>query len=202
MKSIQNEVMTTAFDRISAAVIIVDAGERVVHANEKARKLLDKGITIHLSRNRLTTPDRQAASRLSHALRAATAVGEGSALAYFGVQLPGRDDVPCLAHVMPLLGTVARSRIGAPATAAVFITEADSTPLRVECLAAAFELTPAELNVLSLITDGTSLVEAATRLGIAESTARSHVKSLHRKMGVERQSELVALIHRLLAPAR
>jgi DNA-binding CsgD family transcriptional regulator len=202
MKSIQNEVMTTALDRISAATIIVDTGERVVHASEKARKLLDEGITINLSHNRLTTPDRRAASRLSDALRAATGVGEGSALSYFGVRLPGRDDVPCLAHVMPLLGTMARSRVGARATAAVFITEADSTPLRVECLAAAFELTPAELNVLSLIADGMSLVEAASRLGIAESTARTHVKNLHRKIGVERQSELVALVHRLLGHVR
>ena len=202
MKSIQNEVMTTALDRISAATIIVDASEHVLHANEKARKLLDDGITVNLSHNRLTTPDRRAASRLSDALRAATGVGEGSALSYFGVRLPGRDDVPCLAHVMPLLGTMTRSRVGARATAAVFITEADSTPLRVECLAAAFELTPAELNVLALIAGGISLVEAASHLGIAESTARTHVKNLHRKTGVERQSELVALVHRLLGPAR
>jgi DNA-binding CsgD family transcriptional regulator len=203
MRSIQNEMMTTALDRISAAAIIVDAGERVVHANEKARKLLDEGITIGLSHNRLTSPDRRAASRLSDALRAATTlgIGEGSALSYFGVRLPGRDDLPCLAHVMPLLGTMTRSRIGALATAAVFVTQADSRPLRVECLAAAFELTPAELNVLSLIADGMSLVEAASRLGIAESTARTHVKNLHRKLGVERQSELVAVVHRLLGPA-
>jgi DNA-binding CsgD family transcriptional regulator len=103
--------------------------------------------------------------------------------------------------VMPLLGTMTRSRIGALATAAVFVTQADSRPLRVECLAAAFELAPAELNVLSLIADGMSLVEAASRLGIAESTARTHVKNLHRKLGVERQSELVAVVHRLLGPA-
>ena len=102
---------------------------------------------------------------------------------------------------MPLLGTVTRSHIGAQATAAVFITQADSMPLRVECLAAAFELTPAELNVLSLIADGMSLVAAASHLRIAESTARTHVKNLHRKIGVERQSELVALVHRLLGPA-
>jgi DNA-binding CsgD family transcriptional regulator len=202
MRSIQHEVVTTALDRISAAAIIADAGERVVHANEKARKLLDEGITIGLSHNRLTSPDRRAASRLSDALRAATTVGEGSALSYFGVHLPGRNDVPCLAHVMPLLGTMTRSRIGALATAAVFIAQADSRPLRVECLAAAFELTPAELNVLSLIAEGMSLVEAASRLGIAESTARTHVKNLHRKTGVERQSELVALVHRLLGAAR
>jgi len=202
MKSIQNEIMTTALDRISAAAIVVDASEHVVHANEKARKLLAEGITVNLSHNRLTTPDRRAASRLSDALRAATGIGEGSTLSYFGVRLPGRDDLPCLAHVMPLLGTITRSRVGARATAAVFITEADSTPLRVECLAAAFELTPAELNVLSLIADGMSLVEAASRLGIAESTARTHVKNLHRKTGVERQSELVALVHRLLGQVR
>jgi hypothetical protein len=103
MRSIQHEVVTTALDRISAAAIIADAGERVVHANEKARKLLDEGITIGLSHNRLTSPDRRAASRLSDALRAATTVGEGSALSYFydpfahrrsrdggGVHRPGR----------------------------------------------------------------------------------------------------------------
>jgi DNA-binding CsgD family transcriptional regulator len=200
MKSIETEVMASALDRIAAAVIIVDAEGRVLHASERARKLLDEGIAVRVARNRLTSSDRSAAAKLSTALQAATQVGNGTIPSYFGIRLPGRDDVPCLAHVMPLLGTLTRSRIGALATAAVFVTQADSKPVRVECLAAAFDLTPAELNVLSLLADGMPLVEAASLLGIAESTARSHVKNLHRKVGVERQSELVALVHRLLSP--
>jgi DNA-binding CsgD family transcriptional regulator/PAS domain-containing protein len=202
MKSIETELMASALDRIAAGVIVVEGEGRVVHANGAARRLLDDGTSVRIVNGRLTSLDRNTAKRLAEALRSAAQVASGSIPAYFGIRLPGASDVPCLAHVMPLLGPVTRARIGAAATAVVFITQADNRPSRVECLAAAFDLTPTELNVMSLLADGRSIVEAAAQLGIADSTARTHVKHLYHKTGVERQSELTALVHRLLTPTQ
>jgi DNA-binding CsgD family transcriptional regulator len=45
-----------------------------------------------------------------------------------------------------------------------------------------------------------ALVEAAAALGIAETTAKTHLSRIFAKTGVSRQAELVALVHRLTPP--
>ncbi len=59
-------------------------------------------------------------------------------------------------------------------------------------------LTLGEARVASLVGTGLKLREAADRLGIAEETARSVLKRVFSKVGVSRQSELSALLTRLV----
>lgn len=54
-----------------------------------------------------------------------------------------------------------------------------------------FNLTAAELRVLRALHLGQCAADLSQRLGIAESTARTHIKSLLAKVGVSRQGELV-----------
>jgi DNA-binding CsgD family transcriptional regulator len=55
-------------------------------------------------------------------------------------------------------------------------------------------LTLGEARVAALVGSGLSPKEAAARLGIARETARSVLKRVFSKVGVSRQSELVALL--------
>lgn len=54
-----------------------------------------------------------------------------------------------------------------------------------------FDLTAAELRVLRGLRFGQCAADLSERLGVAESTVRTHIKSLLAKVGVSRQAELV-----------
>jgi DNA-binding CsgD family transcriptional regulator len=59
-------------------------------------------------------------------------------------------------------------------------------------------LTLGEARVAALVSTGLKLREAADKLGIAEETARSVLKRVFSKAGVSRQSELSALLTKLV----
>lgn len=61
-------------------------------------------------------------------------------------------------------------------------------------LMALFDITRAEARVLALLVAGLKLELIAERLNLADSTIRSHIKSLLRKLGVSRQSALIKLV--------
>ncbi len=55
-------------------------------------------------------------------------------------------------------------------------------------------LTPTEERMLALIVEGLDTIVAAKRLGIAPTTARTHLQRLFAKTGTARQSELVRFV--------
>jgi DNA-binding CsgD family transcriptional regulator len=64
-----------------------------------------------------------------------------------------------------------------------------------EALRELFALTPTEAAISASVANGASVIETARRLGIAENTVRAHLRSIFAKTGVNRQSQLVHLIH-------
>jgi NarL family two-component system response regulator LiaR len=60
-------------------------------------------------------------------------------------------------------------------------------------LAAAFELTPREQEVLALMVEGLSNPDIAERLVVSRSTAKAHVSNILSKMGVSNRAEAIAL---------
>ncbi|HEY0759559.1 MAG TPA: helix-turn-helix transcriptional regulator, partial [Acidisarcina sp.] len=58
----------------------------------------------------------------------------------------------------------------------------------------AYGLTPTELRVLLGIVEVGGVPETARALGIAESTAKTHLQRLFSKTGVNRQADLVKLV--------
>jgi DNA-binding CsgD family transcriptional regulator len=64
----------------------------------------------------------------------------------------------------------------------------------VDEVAEACGLTPTEARMLGLIVKGMDTVAAARKLGIARTTARTHLQRLFAKTGTARQSELVRFV--------
>jgi DNA-binding NarL/FixJ family response regulator len=60
-----------------------------------------------------------------------------------------------------------------------------------EAAASIADLTPRELEVLTLVCRGTSDLEIAAELRLARNTVRNHLASLYHKLGVNRRSALV-----------
>ncbi|MCO5091650.1 LuxR C-terminal-related transcriptional regulator [Bosea sp. (in: a-proteobacteria)] len=63
-------------------------------------------------------------------------------------------------------------------------------------------LTPTEERMLALMAEGLDTITAARRLGIATTTARTHLQRLFAKTGTARQSELVRFVAIYVAQAR
>jgi len=68
--------------------------------------------------------------------------------------------------------------------------------------ATAFGLTPAETRVLASLLASRTLAETAQVLGIAASTARTHLDNIFSKTGVTRQADLMRLATGLVPPTR
>lgn len=56
-------------------------------------------------------------------------------------------------------------------------------------------LTPRELQVLTMLREGVRVQEIARRLGLSETTVRSQVRAVLRKLGVRSQLRAVAMLH-------
>ena len=67
---------------------------------------------------------------------------------------------------------------------------------------ALFHLTSGEAQVLAQILNGRSLVEIAEIVGVARSTAKSHLDAIFRKTQTHRQADLVRLALSLVSPIR
>lgn len=89
-------------------------------------------------------------------------------------------------------GTLSRATSGIRAMTA----QSGSSELDRSCelVAAQYDLTPRELDVLKLLARGRTLSVVSRELGIAEGTARTHMGHIYAKLGVHRQQELIDLI--------
>ena len=62
-------------------------------------------------------------------------------------------------------------------------------------LAAQFNLTPREDEVLTLIGDGLSNTEIAARLFVGVTTVKTHINAIFAKLGVRDRAQAIALVH-------
>ena len=95
-----------------------------------------------------------------------------------------------------------RTQLQPAAVASVFIGAMPDGQDGAATLAAAYDLTPAETRVLASLLKGRTLAETATSLGIAATTAKTHLENVFLKTGVTRQTDLMRLGTRLVPPTR
>lgn len=183
-------------DGLRAAVILVDAGGRIVHANASAAGLLSDGDVVQAVNGALAASAAHANERL-RTVFAAAAKGD-EAIGRQGIALPlmGKTGERYVAHALPLTSR-ARQRTGRThgAVAAIFIHKASfEAPSPPVAIAEAYRLTIAETRVLFAIVEVGGAPEVAETLGIAASTVRTHLGRVYEKTGVRRQADLVKLV--------
>jgi DNA-binding CsgD family transcriptional regulator/PAS domain-containing protein len=194
---VELEASRKAIDALAAGVMIVARDGRVIEANTAARAFLSEGEFIASRGGRIEAANRDAQKRLLAAIALADSKADESGA---GVALPGIRDHG-VAHVMPLGATEARMRLASDAAALIFIKARSSrTAAPLDALSALYGLTRAEANLLGEIAAGKTPEETAATLGIAVSTARTHLTRLFQKTGTARQADLIALVARLTPP--
>ncbi|MCR9220386.1 MAG: helix-turn-helix transcriptional regulator [Alphaproteobacteria bacterium] len=94
---------------------------------------------------------------------------------------------------LELIAPAADDPDAAPTAVAVLARPADADARSADALAALFHLTPAERSLAAALSAGCRLSTAAEQLSITYETARSHLRSIFAKTGVDRQTDLVRL---------
>jgi DNA-binding CsgD family transcriptional regulator len=189
------KALADALSQLSVGVCVVDETARILFSNNAARALLGNGLAV--SGGRLTASLQLERRALSDAIEMVAASG-GSRL---GQPQPillhsGQSEPFVAVYVLPIRQHV--DPVLSEARAIVLAIESTAHEPDPAIVRDLMGLTLGEARVAALIGSGLGLREAAAKLGIAETTARSVLKRVFAKTGVSRQSELSALLTRLV----
>lgn len=183
-----------ALHAMEPAVFLVDRSARVLFYNQAAADLMRDGDlrivhgVLRCSAQAVSNELHQAAAACS---RPTALVGPPP------VALPRRSaGPPLVATVVPLRAQITLG-LSRPASAAIIIRQARTTPAdRGALLRSVFGLTAAESRLAVELCDGHSLEDVAASTGLRLETIRDRCKNVMAKCGVRRQAELVSVLLR------
>ncbi len=189
----ERDAATAMLDLVSAPILIATAAGKVVYANAVAEGMAEAGLLTIQSRH-LTSKRPAEREQLMAALLAAAHGLDVAGQA--GIWLVRNEAVSQRFLVLPLPERHAwRTLAGSGRLAAIVGSASQETPG--DLLRVLYGLTSAETRLAKALTDGHSLKEASDRFSISINTARDHLKSAFRKMGIKRQSQLVLAVREI-----
>jgi DNA-binding CsgD family transcriptional regulator/PAS domain-containing protein len=203
LRTVERQAFSAVIDSITTGICIVGAGGEILHANTAAKAMFENKMPIRSENGRLRAPDKTATAELLGAIAAAQEEEAHIGSNGIGVALGGTDGRHSVAHVLPLARGDVRTRLVPQALAAVFVNEdGPASFVNLDAIASSFEFTASETRLTHELVTGRTLAEAATALGVAESTVKTHLQNVFFKTGTSRQVDLNTLLHRLLPVAR
>lgn len=194
------QTLQSTLDSLAAAIIVTDAQAQIVHSNRAGEAMLRAGTPVGVEQGLLRTKNPQATLALRKAIEQTANPG---AIGGDGIGVPLRHDdgSPAIAHVLPLSFSTP-NRVWVPrATAAVFIAPSQYALPDADALIALYGLTVMEAKVVMQIAAVRKRAEAAATLGIADSTAKTHLDRVFSKTATNNQAELSKLVTTLASPA-
>jgi DNA-binding CsgD family transcriptional regulator len=106
----------------------------------------------------------------------------------------GAERTPVAMRIVPVGRALLNAGLPDGPVAIAWLVDTGTLGAEVECLRKLFKLTQAEARLTEALADGASLVEAASRVEITRSTAKTHLDAIFAKTGCRRQAQLVRLI--------
>ena len=182
--------LADVLDGLSTAICLLDADGRVVHANAACRQLFADADLLAMVGDRIVARN----THVDKIFRGLCEFDRGThSAARRQIELAtSADGQHYLLHAFALQ----RDR-GLPrdiAATVLFVQRASMLPLLApDAIATAFKLTPSELRVLMAIVAIGGVPDIAAKLGIAETTVKTHLGRLFEKTGAGRQADLVKI---------
>ncbi len=178
--------------RIGVALVGVD-GE-LLTANSITRQFLDNKDGLRLVNGKLRADSSEETQALLDEIRrcALDQKPEANTAIYAPLAFTRRDQaLPLTAVVRPGPGYSPLPRPLQRTAILVLRDPALQAPWPAAALARLFNLSNAEANLASELAKGASIDEASATLGISRNTARTQLKSIFLKTGINRQSDLI-----------
>lgn len=164
-------------------ILVIDITGRLIEATAGARALLADGAALQRCFGRIVAATRADGARLAGALTKAARDGHAR------TRFDGAGDSLDADLVALHAEDAADVRI-----VIVLKPAWEERRQRLRAAETRFALTPAEARMLATLFEGCSVPEAAERLGVARTTARTHLQRMFDKTGVRRQADLLRLV--------
>ncbi|WP_445221635.1 helix-turn-helix transcriptional regulator [Bradyrhizobium sp. Pa8] len=186
--------LADVLDNLASGIFLLDAFCRVVHANSAGHALLAAADVIRSVAGQLVTSSAEANQMLREAFAARCDIALLAARDR-AIPLLSPSGERYVAHILPLSSVLRNgSERGVDAAGALLLRKVSLGGQSYgELIARTFDLTPAELRVFLSIVEVGGVPETAAALGIAETTAKTHLHRVFAKTGVSRQADLVKL---------
>lgn len=189
VEQMQARTVLEGFEAMGLAVGLLSSDAGLIIANARFHEA-SEGI-LRCRGKMLEAVSLRARFGLELALQRACNQGAGDSIA-----LHTADGQPgAVLHLVPYVAQESGVFSKIAAFALLAQTSSDALP-RSDIIAALFDLTPAEATVARTIAQGKPPADVAATLGLSVETVRTHLKRVFAKTGVNRQSELVALLSR------
>jgi DNA-binding CsgD family transcriptional regulator len=189
--------LATALEHTPCGMIFLTPNGQVSFTNDRTERLLGDGLTIEGRTLRSASPDDQAAL---DALVSSILPGSVRATAEVLVARPSGKG-PLLVQGVPIRPRQDRyyERLGIATGGGLLLVQdlAGEGGRSVGADLRRLGLTPAQARVAELVGSGYSPREAASEIGIVESTARAQLKQAYARLGLSKQSELAILVTKL-----
>lgn len=193
---VERSLYSSALDRLSVGVVIIDTSGKIVTCSVKAEEALASRDGLQMQAGKLRATEAKDDRALQSAIRSAmlkAANGESEDMRGLALtKSSGHRNLGII--IQPVPGRRAGGVMTA-ATVAIYIRDPDeNADVANDLVRQLFDLTPAEAGVARRLASGLSLEDAASSLEISRNTARAHLRSIFSKSGITRQTELVRLM--------
>lgn len=198
-------------ERLPQGIVLLGPNKRIIYANAAADRLLTASPLLSVGRGSgngagtFSLADPVLEARLDRLLFAAVGLTRGDHVQPGGwlTAAPRIGDssgaAPLHIFVGPVAASLDLSLSEHPMAMLILHDRAAGRQASLAMLTDLFGLTPTEARLAALLGGGVTLETAALRLGQAIGTARIHLKAIFRKMGVDRQQDLVGVLSGLMA---
>ncbi len=198
----ERSLFATAVDQMAVAAFILDQSARIRHSNRAGQKLLESKVWLSENKGQLrllNNADNKAFRACLDDVMQAHLRGEPSFIRALKLSGPGEGKAyGILLRPLPLVAASDGSR---NPSVAIFLSD-PSQPSRAPSavLTELFGFTPAEAKLALELANGNTLLEACEQLHISRNTGKSQLSAIFSKTGVARQTQLLQLILRSVAP--
>lgn len=191
----EHSLYEQAFSTLAVGTVILDDELKIVFANQVADQLLEdnKDITVHSSKLRLARQHEN--QNLQKVLQ--------SLLTDDGHAVPQVIPVQRASESSPLFITAHRlslqDQLESKHHIALYMTDPELRQIdQTQLVMQAFYLTKQEARLVIALANGGTLEDFSLETGVSKNTARSHLYSSFRKVGVTQQSALVSHVIRAI----